>query len=86
VTGLAGKVALVTGGTSGIGRAAALQFARGGASVAVSYSRDDAAAADAATELAAAGVKTLAVKADVADDAAVRGRVARVARELGGRD
>jgi 3-oxoacyl-[acyl-carrier protein] reductase len=86
VTRLAGKVALVTGGTSGIGRAAALQFARSGASVAVSYSRDDAAAAGTATELAAAGVKTLAVKADVADDAAVRGMVARVARELGGLD
>jgi 3-oxoacyl-[acyl-carrier protein] reductase len=66
------KAALVTGGGTGVGRAAVLQLAARGYHVAVNYSRsqDDAeATADAAREH---GVKAIAVAADVSDDAAVR--------------
>jgi 3-oxoacyl-[acyl-carrier protein] reductase len=59
------KVALVTGGSRGIGRAAVMCFARLGAHVAVNYVHDDGAAKRAVAEAEAAGVGALAVKADV---------------------
>ena len=59
------KVALVTGGSRGIGRAAVMCFARLGADVVVNYVRDDAAARSVVAEAESAGVGALAVQADV---------------------
>ena len=61
-----GRVAVVTGGTRGIGRAIALRLAAEGADLAVSYRSDDAAAEETAEEVRAAGVKCEVFKGDVA--------------------
>jgi 3-oxoacyl-[acyl-carrier protein] reductase len=76
------RIALVTGGGSGIGRAIALRFAREGARVVVNDLRKDAAEEVAA----AAGDGALAVAADVSDSAQVRAMFERVEREVGGLD
>ena len=81
---LAGRRALVTGGTRGIGLATARALAAEGARVAVSWLRsaDDAAAALAA--LSAQGATAHAVRADVGDPAAVRRMFAEAGDALGG--
>jgi len=63
--GLADRVALVTGGSRGIGRAVVELFASSGAHVVVNYVRGEAAAAETVTMAQAHGVKALAVQADV---------------------
>jgi 3-oxoacyl-[acyl-carrier protein] reductase len=68
---MGGRVALVTGGSRGIGRACAVALARDGHRVAVCYGHDEAAAEETRQAIEAAGVDALAVKADVADAAAV---------------
>jgi 3-oxoacyl-[acyl-carrier protein] reductase len=77
------QVALVTGGSRGIGRAVARRLAREGASVCVNYvSRVDAAESLVA-DIRANGGRAIAVAADVSDDAAVEGMVDRVIAEFG---
>jgi 3-oxoacyl-[acyl-carrier protein] reductase len=79
-----GKAAIVTGGGTGVGRATALKLAQGGCSVLVNYSRSEAAAEEVAAEAAALGVKAIAHRADVSDDAACRA-MAQAAQDAFGR-
>lgn len=78
----AGKVAWVTGGGSGIGRALAEEFARSGADVAVSGRRADK-LEDTCAAIRSAGRRALAVPCDVTEDDAVRDAVAHVVAEFG---
>ncbi|MBI4518968.1 MAG: SDR family oxidoreductase [Deltaproteobacteria bacterium] len=64
---LDGKIALVTGGSRGIGRGIAIELARAGADVALNYRRDEAAAHDTAGAITALGRKAIAIRADVAE-------------------
>ena len=63
---LAGKVALVTGGARGIGRATGLRLAREGAAVALNYKSNEQAAAEAARLIGETGARVTTVRADVA--------------------
>ncbi|HYS73122.1 MAG TPA: SDR family NAD(P)-dependent oxidoreductase [Thermoplasmata archaeon] len=79
---LDGRVALVTGGSGGIGRAAVLELAREGADVSVQYNRGRA-AADAVVEAAKKlGRKGIAVQADVSDPKSCRQLVETTGQEL----
>jgi 3-oxoacyl-[acyl-carrier protein] reductase len=77
------QVALVTGGSRGIGRATALHLARCGAAVAVNYASSAAQADAVVQEIVAAGGRAIAAAADVGDAAQVATMVARVASVLG---
>ncbi len=80
-----GKVALVTGASRGIGRAIAVELARGGASVALNYAGNEAAATEALKLCQAAGAaKAQLFRFDVADPAACATAVDAVVKELGG--
>jgi 3-oxoacyl-[acyl-carrier protein] reductase len=76
--GLAGKKALVTGGSRGIGRAIVLALARNGASVAACYQRSSEAVESLAAELKAIGGDSYTVQADVSDEASVTALVGGV--------
>jgi NAD(P)-dependent dehydrogenase (short-subunit alcohol dehydrogenase family) len=80
-----GKVALVTGGSSGIGRATALAFAAQGACVVVASRREEE-SAQTVREIAAAGGQALFVRTDVTQAAQVQALVARAVAEYGGLD
>jgi meso-butanediol dehydrogenase/(S,S)-butanediol dehydrogenase/diacetyl reductase len=79
------RVALVTGGGSGIGRATAMRLGRDGACVAV-CDRDAPAAAAVVEEVEAVGARAIAVVADVTSEAEIEQAVARTVDELGGLD
>jgi 3-oxoacyl-[acyl-carrier protein] reductase len=81
---LAGRAALVTGGSRGIGRAIALALAAEGAAVAVNYRSGRAEAEDVVAEIEAAGGRAIAVAADVAEPAEAEAMVERAIAELGG--
>jgi len=80
---LAGKVALVTGGGTGLGREISLQLAGRGVDVAVNYSRSVADAEATVAEIRALGRRSIAVQADVADARQIDAMVSRVVGDLG---
>ena len=77
------KIALVTGGGRGIGRAIAVQLAREGHAVAVNYSNSREEALSLVEDLRAQGHRAMAVQADVSQGSQVRAMVAQVEQELG---
>lgn len=81
-----GRVALVTGGSRGIGRAIALRLARDGVDIAVNYRRDEAAAAEVVDRIHALGRKAAAFRASVDDPAQDAALVEAVLGEFGGVD
>ena len=83
---LEGKVALVTGGSRGIGRAIALKFAAEGADVAIRYAGNTTAAGETALEIEKLGRRALVLQCDVADLAAVDAAVKETIGALGGID
>jgi NAD(P)-dependent dehydrogenase (short-subunit alcohol dehydrogenase family) len=82
--GLTGKIAVVTGGTSGVGREIALSLAAEGANVAVNYRSSAKEAEILVDEIVAKGGKAKAYKADVADFAAVKTMVDDIVKDFGG--
>jgi NAD(P)-dependent dehydrogenase (short-subunit alcohol dehydrogenase family) len=80
---LEGKVAVITGGDSGIGRAVAIAYAREGADVLISYLEEDADARDTADWVDKAGRRAVLVRGDVSDPAHCRAIVAKAVEEFG---
>ncbi len=82
-TGIQGKVAIVTGGASGIGRATALAFAREGAKVAIVTARSIAKGEEVVREIEGQGGRAVCIPCDVSREAEVESMVARVLTEFG---
>jgi NAD(P)-dependent dehydrogenase (short-subunit alcohol dehydrogenase family) len=83
---LTDKVAVITGGDSGIGRAVAIAYAREGADVLISYLSEDSDAKDTAGYVEHAGRRAVLVKGDVADPQHCRDIIQTAVSELGGVD
>jgi 3-oxoacyl-[acyl-carrier protein] reductase len=80
---LAKKVALVTGGSRGIGAAIAKRLAADGASVAITYAKDASAASAVVKAIESGGGRAVAIQADAADATAVKDAVEKVAATFG---
>ena len=80
---LEGKIALITGGSRGIGAAIAKRLAADGANVAITYSKGAEAAASVVKEIERAGRKAIAIQADAADADAVEAAVEKTVATFG---
>ena len=80
---LGGKIALVTGGSRGIGRAIAIALGEAGADVAVNFKENRSAAEEVVAAIESRGRRAIAIGADVADPKQVEAMVATVVTELG---
>jgi NAD(P)-dependent dehydrogenase (short-subunit alcohol dehydrogenase family) len=84
---LAGRKALITGGDSGIGRAAAIAYAREGADVAINYyPTEEPDAQEVAEQIRQAGRKAVLIPGDIRDEAFCKTMVDQAAQQLGGLD
>jgi NAD(P)-dependent dehydrogenase (short-subunit alcohol dehydrogenase family) len=83
---LRGKVVLITGGAKRIGREVALEMARAGADVAITFRNSDKDARRTVVELTSLGVRAVALQCDVRDEKSVKQTISEVRRELGGID
>ena len=80
---LDGKVALVTGGSRGIGKAIALEFANRGSDIAFNYLRNHSAARETQQEIEALGVRCLRVRAHLGDEDKISGLFEEIDAEFG---
>src|SRR5580692_12681140 len=83
VSKLSRKVALVTGGSRGIGAAIAKRLAADGANVAITYTKGAEAAASVVKQIESSGGKAIAIQADAADAKAVQNAVEQATKALG---
>lgn len=83
---LEGKVALITGADSGIGRAVAIAFAREGADIVISYLSEDEDAQETASWVKKAGRQAIVVPGDITSESHCNAIVEQTVRELGGID
>lgn len=83
---LDGKIALVTGGSRGIGRAVAIELAKEGATVAINYAGNKAAAEEVQSIITEMGGKAMIIQADVSDEKFATQMVEEVIAQLGGID
>src|SRR6476620_4798657 len=79
--GLKGKTVLVTGSSSGIGKATAIAFGAEGAQVAVTYHKNQQGAEETAQQVVDAGGKASVVHYDLADRDSIRGSIERIQKE-----
>jgi 3-oxoacyl-[acyl-carrier protein] reductase len=80
----AGRVALVTGASKGIGRAAAIRLGREGAAVAVNFHQDESGALETVREIQQYGASAIAVQGDVSSPSDVDNMVQAIVEQLGG--
>src|SRR5438067_9764998 len=80
---LEGKIALITGGSRGIGAAIAKRLAADGANVAITYTRGADAAASVVKEIERAGRKAIAIQADATDAGAIEAAVEKTVAAFG---